>query len=292
MRDACQQRADCGHFLALLQRLALAPDFGFVGAPRGKVAKMCGEDAPPRHAHLCDSELDREYLAIGAHPLDVDPPSEDARLAAFDVTGKALYMTLTQRGRHDQLGDRPSECFGAAVAERGFCGGVELDDIAGLVDRDDAIEGRRDDRGVERLARGARSELFSERLLAQLQRRQVAIEDKIAGDIAIIAQERRAVALQIAPALAIFEPAFPGYDLAGKRPLALRIEGREALLGKDLLLGVAEDLGLGLAREFDVVPVHIDIAAVAIEQRHPRGNGLERGTELGLADHEPEGTNM
>src|SRR5262249_51933829 len=139
-------------------------------------------------------------------------------------------------------------------------------------------ERRGDDRCVERLARGARSELLGKRLLAQLQRRQVAIEDKIAGDRTVIAQERHAIALEIAPALAIFEPAFPGYDLAAKRPLPFRIESPEALLGQPLLLGVAQDFGLGPAREFDVLPVDIDIAAVAVEQRHPRGNGLERGT--------------
>jgi hypothetical protein len=151
-----------------MESLALALDFGLSGAPRGKIAKMRGEDTPFRQTHLCDGELYRENLAIGAHPLDLDPPSEDARLAAFDVTAKALGMALMKRRRHDQLGDRPAESFGATVAEGRFGGGVELDDIAGLVDRDDAIERRRDDRGVERLARDARSELPGERLLGQL----------------------------------------------------------------------------------------------------------------------------
>jgi hypothetical protein len=73
------------------------------------------------------------------------------------ITAKALDMALTKRRRHDQFGDRPAESFGAAVAEGRFRGGIELDDIAGLVDRDDAIKRRRDDRGVERLARGAGS---------------------------------------------------------------------------------------------------------------------------------------
>src|SRR5215471_16709005 len=98
-----------------MQSLALALNFGLIRAPHGKIAKMRGEEAPFGQTHLCDGELDRENLAIGAHRLDIDPPSEDARLAAFDVTAKTLGVAPTKRRRHDQLGDRPAESFGAAV---------------------------------------------------------------------------------------------------------------------------------------------------------------------------------
>ena len=142
---------DLGKRLEVLLALAQHP---LHAAVLGDVAHIGGEQAPAGLVDLADRQLDRERLAVGAEPLDLDPPADHARLAGPQIAPHALAMQLAHVRRNDQLGQRPTKRGAALDAEQALGGGIELDDGAVLVDRDQAVEGVVDGRGFERLAVG------------------------------------------------------------------------------------------------------------------------------------------
>src|SRR5262249_34750946 len=67
---------------------------------------------------------------------------QDRAFTVGEVAGQALLVPFPQRRRDDELGQRPAQDLGPAVAEDGLGGGGELDDPAPVVHRDDAVQRR------------------------------------------------------------------------------------------------------------------------------------------------------
>ena len=144
------------------QRLALAFDFRLRRPRRRKVPQASREQPAMRQAHFRNREFDRKGTPVGAHALDLDAPVEHSRLTGAQVTREPLYVPLAQCGRHDQLGNRSAYGVGAPVAEGFLRRRVELDDVTGLIDCDDAVERRGDDSSIQCLAGGPRLQLLGQ----------------------------------------------------------------------------------------------------------------------------------
>src|SRR5207245_9203737 len=74
------------------------------------------------------------------------------RRSARGVEGQPPAVPLPQPRRDDTLGQLAAHELGPAETEGLLRGRVELDDLALVVDGDDAVQGRFQDRGLARLA--------------------------------------------------------------------------------------------------------------------------------------------
>jgi len=101
----------------------------------------------PRHG-----QLDGELVSVGAHRGELDPPFEDVRVSGGGVPGQPPAMCGPQRRRHERFRQLPADDFIGAAPEDALGRGVDLGHAASLVDDDDAVEGRREDRAVTGLA--------------------------------------------------------------------------------------------------------------------------------------------
>ena len=97
-------------------------------------------------------------LEDGARPKDASlrNPSVSTRwpstgLAARDIGGKPVPVGVAEMLGNDQVGDRTTGRFLAAIAEHRLGGGVHRQDTAVLVDHDDPVQCRGDDRRLHRL---------------------------------------------------------------------------------------------------------------------------------------------
>ena len=122
-----------------------------LGRVRRTVAEGRREQAPAGDDDLEDGELDRKDAAVLAQAFGLDPLAEHLGLAAGDIGGKAVPMGVAQMLGHDQVGDRPAGRFLAAIAEHRLGGRIHRQDAAVLVDHDDPVQRRGDDRRLDRL---------------------------------------------------------------------------------------------------------------------------------------------
>jgi hypothetical protein len=119
----------------------------------GDVAQIAGEHRLAREVDPRYRQLDGELGPVLAHAGYLDPPADHALLLGFDVAQQPVPVTIAQRRRHDQLRHLAPDRLLGAVAERLLGRPVELDDVAAMVDRDHAVERRRHDRALPRVAR-------------------------------------------------------------------------------------------------------------------------------------------
>ena len=258
-----------------MQRLPLAFDFHPRFLRRSEVPQIGGEQAAVWQPHLADRELDRKRAAVGPHALDLDAAVQHGALACLQIARQTGGVALPQRGRHDQIADRLADRVGALIAEGLLRRGIELGDETCLVDRDDAVERRGGDGGVDRFARLQGRELIGHHPLAALQLGQVAREDEIAFDRARFPSIGEIDALHQAVAARERHPALPPHRFARQGPLGVGPHGVKRCHPEDLGGAAADDLIDALADEGGIIIVHVTVNLAAIQQRDAGRHGIE-----------------
>src|SRR5262249_18014551 len=118
----------------------------------GDVTDETRECRRPRQIDPRDRQLDRELAPISAHRRQFDSPVEVCGLPGLEVAHQAFTMPRPKRRRHYQLCHVVTRDLIARVAEDALGGGIELNDAALLVHRDDGVERGAEDRSGQRLA--------------------------------------------------------------------------------------------------------------------------------------------
>ncbi len=128
----------------LVARLRAAQQL--LGAPQlGDVADEARELAPSLVAHRHRDELDDQGRAVAADRRQLEPLVEDRPLAGGGEPRDAGPVGRCVLRGDEQLAELAPHRLLAGPPEQQLGGGVELDDPPGLVDRDDGVEGGRDD---------------------------------------------------------------------------------------------------------------------------------------------------
>ena len=138
-----------------------APQAVFGVSPVAHVAQAGREERGSREVDPADSELGGEQRSVRAHRLYLDSPAEQrARPRSRPGLGPACegvpVRVAVVRGNHD-LGELAPEHLFPGIAERPFGREVELEDAAEMVDRDDGVERRIENRKRVRLAQADRA---------------------------------------------------------------------------------------------------------------------------------------
>ena len=116
------------------------------------VPEVGGEQGWPFGGNPGDRQLHRELRAARPQRRHFDPLVEDRPFAGGEVVGQAPVVPLPQGRRDDQFGHLPSQHVGPPIAEHPLSSRIELHDLAPVVDGDDGIEGRLQDRRLASLA--------------------------------------------------------------------------------------------------------------------------------------------
>src|SRR4029077_17228925 len=87
--------------------------------------------------------------AVGANRFELEPLAEDSALARGEVTGEASTMRFPQTRRNDQIHHGRAERLLARHAECSFRSRVEFDDPSLMVDGDEAVQRRFEDRALD-----------------------------------------------------------------------------------------------------------------------------------------------
>ncbi len=119
---------------------------GLGGVHAGEVAQEGDEQRLVVDVVAGDGQLDRDLAAVAPHRAQLEPAAEDAGLAGGEVPRDRPLVRRAEVRRDDQLRDRPAARVGAVVSERALGGGVEVDDAALGVHRDDAVQRDVEDR--------------------------------------------------------------------------------------------------------------------------------------------------
>ena len=123
------------------------------GPRLGDVADVAGEQRRTGDVRAGDDQLDREDAAVLAHALALERVPLDRRVpGAHDPLDPATVAGAPAR-RDDQRGQLAADHLLGRVAERLLGGAVDLDHLALVVHRDDAVEGRVEDRRLARVRR-------------------------------------------------------------------------------------------------------------------------------------------
>src|SRR5213078_2065116 len=123
----------------------------------GDVADEAGEGGRSGQRDARDRELDRELGAVGAHAGDLEPLAEDSRVTGVEVTGEPGAVLVAKARRDDHLDHLAADDLVGLVPEGPLGGRVEFEHAPVVVDRDDAIERRLEDRSMPRLSLAHRS---------------------------------------------------------------------------------------------------------------------------------------
>jgi hypothetical protein len=136
----------------------------------------------------------------------------------------------------------------AAITKGLFGCGIELDDLSGLVDRDDAVERRGSDGRIQRLA--------------ALEAGKVAGEAEIAFDAAGACPVRNVGALYVAMSLLVRQPALPAYCLALQCAIRTLAQDDKGLGADQFLNGSPDEIREILVRRTE--------SALTIDQQDAR----------------------
>ena len=98
-----------------------------------------------------DHHLDRKLAPVGVHRDHLGAAPQRLRRAAFAQRADRRLVAGAVARQHDGLHHRAAQHFGAAAPEHRLGGGVELDDAALRIGRDDGRQRVVDDRRLERL---------------------------------------------------------------------------------------------------------------------------------------------
>ena len=151
-RDGLGDAGDPG--LALAQVLKHARFFGLQGLPLGEVAQEGGEDHAALHVGGKDRHLHGDLGPVRAHGRGLEPAAQLAMvLARLHERTQAPTQLLAKRRRHDLLDHLAAHHLVARIAEQPARRGVELEDLALVVEGDDGVEGGVENRGLAKLAR-------------------------------------------------------------------------------------------------------------------------------------------
>ena len=156
------------------------------GAALGDVADVAAEQRRTGQVGARDRQLDRELAAVLAHPRELDRMSGHAPVPGLDVAREPVAMGGAQRRRHDQRRQLAADHLRRRVPERPLRRLVDLDDVAAVVHRHDAVERGVEDRALARVA-------LQHRLL------RAAALDELADLGAEAAHRREQVVVQLAP---------------------------------------------------------------------------------------------
>ena len=148
--DAAEDRLQLVARLGGVQAGDLALLLGL--AALGDVADRAGEHRRLGARDRVDRELDRELAAVGAHADQLDAPAENGGLAGGDEALEGLAMALAQGRRDHRFGELAPDRRLGGSAEHLLGRAVELDDVSGVVDRDDRVQGGAQDGGLAGLA--------------------------------------------------------------------------------------------------------------------------------------------
>ncbi len=151
--------------------------------PLGEIADESGEDAFSFDARFADCELDRKIRSVLAPASDHAPDADDPLLACPQVALEIPVVLIAIRNRH-QDADIPTDELGLAVAKEPLGRRIEGSDAATLVDNDEGVGRRIDDRAQARLAR-------SQLALGALQLRDVAGDLRCPDDPSARIADRR-----------------------------------------------------------------------------------------------------
>src|SRR6266568_5471069 len=151
--------------------------------PLGEIADESGEDAFSFDARFADCELDRKIRSVLAPASDHAPDADDPLLACPQVALEIPVVLIAIRNRH-QDADVPTDELGLAVAKEPLGRRIEGSDAATLVDNDEGVGRRIDDRAQARLAR-------SQLALGALQLRDVAGDLRCPDDPSARIADRR-----------------------------------------------------------------------------------------------------
>src|SRR5207247_587610 len=122
----------------------------------GDVADEAREGRRARQWDPRDRELDGELRPVGAHARDLQPVAEDPRVTGLEIAGESRAMLVAKAGRDDHLDHLAADDLVGLVPEGLLGGRVELEHAPVVVDRDDAVVRRLDDRPVACLTPGTR----------------------------------------------------------------------------------------------------------------------------------------
>ena len=119
----------------------------------GHVAQVAAEQRRAGQVGAGDDQLDRKLAAVRAHALRLDRVAAERPVPRSHVPREPSAMRVAPGRRDDQLGQFAPDHLLGAVAERALGRAVDLDHVAVVVHRDDAVEGRVQDRALARVAR-------------------------------------------------------------------------------------------------------------------------------------------
>ncbi len=161
LRNRVVRSVDVRDERQLLDERAIAELCGFEAGlgvvAFARITDAGGEHGRPVDLHPADRELRREHGAVRTHRFDVDATAEQRacslRRPICGPAGQRLPVRSAELGRHDQLGELSAEHVLFPVAERLLGGPVELEHAAEVIDRDDRVQGRVEDREGMGLAR-------------------------------------------------------------------------------------------------------------------------------------------
>ena len=122
----------------------------------GDVADHPGEHRRIRLFDAVHGQLDRELLAVRPHARELHALADDAALAGLQVAPQPLAVARAQAGRDHELGELLADGGVLGVAEEALRRAVELDHAALVVDRDDGVQRRVEDRALAGLAHAHR----------------------------------------------------------------------------------------------------------------------------------------
>ena len=120
----------------------------------GDIADKARESDGPGQAGAGDGQLRREFAAIGAHRRDLDPPVQDVRISGGQVAGETEPVLLAQRRRHDGFAQLPADQLIGRAPEDSHRAGVDVGYAGVLVDAEDAVQRRLQDRALASLDAG------------------------------------------------------------------------------------------------------------------------------------------
>ena len=117
-----------------------------------RVVQDSGELAFPGDRHLADGQVERKDAAVAAAarhlPADADDPGVAGRHVAAQIA-----VVLVVVGRRHQHVDVAADDLGARISEQPFGSGIERLDVPALIDDDDPVDRRIDDRAQPFLGR-------------------------------------------------------------------------------------------------------------------------------------------
>ena len=220
------------------------------------VAQMAHEDAALGHGRDADRDFHRNLGAVRAHRRGFHQPAHHAPAVLRPEIPDAFLMILAQPLRDDHVGHPAAQDVFTGMAEHPLGRGVEFDDAALAVHRDDTVEGRLDGGAVAGLAA-----------------LQFALAPAPFADVAHHGQRVRLAALherhepQVGIEGGAVRPQHRGFRVdgfAGQRAAHLLLALAHIRLGHAARVGPADELLAAVAIDRESRRVHVDDAQVLV----------------------------